>query len=67
MLRTALCIVLKRDGWLFPFVVVLTAIFEYWRERHISIPGLFASLLVAVIVLLLAKTPVELHKLRNRS
>jgi hypothetical protein len=66
MLRTALCIVLKRDGWLIPFLVVLMAIIDYWRERQISIPGLFAGTFVAITVLLLAKIPVELRKLRNK-
>lgn len=57
---------MKRDWWIIPFVVLLTAIFEYWREHHISVPGLIASMFVALTILLLAKAPVELRKLRNK-
>ena len=63
MIRKAVGIVLKRDGWIVPFVILLTAIFDYWREGQISVGGLLAAALVMAAVLIIAKVPDEIRRL----
>ncbi len=62
-MRKAIGIVLKRDGWLVPFVVLLVAISQYWREGQIVVGGLFAAALLAAALLLIGKVPNEIRKL----
>ncbi len=62
-MRKAIGIVLKRDGWIVPFLVLLVAISQYWRDGQITVGRLFALALVAAVILLIGKVPDELRKL----
>jgi hypothetical protein len=59
----AIGIVLKRDGWLVLYIILLTAILDYWREGQISVVGLLASGLVSAAVLIAWKVPNEIRRL----
>lgn len=63
MIRKALIILLKREGWMVPFIVLLVAVLEYWREGQITVGGLFAAALVSALPLLVLKLPREVRKL----
>ena len=66
MILKAAGFVLKREGWIIPFLVLLVAISAYWREGEVTLLGLFASGLMATAVLLMAKLPDEIKRLKGQ-
>ena len=65
MIGKAVGIVLKREGWLIPFVVLLAAILDYWREGQISVGSLICAALIGTAVLLIGRVPDEIRKLEG--
>lgn len=65
MLKTALLNAFRRNWIILVVVVICSAISQYWRQHYVSPLGIFVSLLAALLVILLAVVPIELHKLRN--
>lgn len=62
MTKKALVVLLKRDGWMVPFIVLLVAVTEYWREGQVTVGGLLVAALVSATPLLF-KLPREVRKL----
>jgi hypothetical protein len=65
VIRKAVYVVLKRDGWLIPFITLLVGISEYWREGHITPVGLFGSALMTA-VFLMTRVPSEIRNLEAK-
>ena len=65
MIRKAVYVVLKQDGWLIPLTTLLVGISEYWREGHITVVGLIVSALMTA-VFLMTKVPGEIRKLEAK-
>jgi hypothetical protein len=65
VIRKAVYVVLRQDGWLIPLIALLVGISEYWREAHITVVGLFVSALMTT-VFLMTKVPGEIRKLEAK-
>jgi len=65
MLKVAIFNVLKKNWSLVVAILIVSAVFQYWREHSVSPLMLFLVLLSSIAAGLLVALPVELHKLRN--
>jgi hypothetical protein len=65
MLKVAIFNVLKKNWLLVVAILIVSAVFQYWREHSVSPLMLFLVLLSSITAGLLVALPVELHKLRN--
>jgi len=65
MLKLAIFNVLKKNWLLVVAILIVSAVFQYWREHLVSPLMLFLVLLSSIAAGLLVALPVELHKLRN--
>ena len=65
MLKVAIFNVLKKNWLLVVAILIVSAVFQYWREHSVSPLMLFFVLLSSIAAGLLVALPVELHKLRN--
>lgn len=65
MLKVAIFNVLNKNWLLMVAILIVSAVFQYWREHSVSPLMLFLVLLSSIAAGLLVALPVELHKLRN--
>jgi hypothetical protein len=65
MLKVAIFNVLNKNWLLVVAILIVSAVFQYWREHSVSPLMLFLVLLSSIAAGLLVALPVELHKLRN--
>ena len=65
MLKVAIFNVLKKNWLLVVAILIVSAVFQYWREHSVSPLMLFLVLLSSIAAGLLVALPVELHRLRN--